>query len=172
MGQPTPEWATRISIRRPGRNFRACSASPTTSLITPPQYQNGVEMHFDWGASQFLTKQFQIGLVGYVYDEAGCDSGSGDRVGCFQSRVVGLGPQVEFIIPMCRLGDLGRVAGTPDCPIRSGGTAEGGRYMPDSPQRVIEDRTRNGLSALLCWTGGPEGANHRQIHQEGCGGPG
>jgi hypothetical protein len=32
------------------------------------QYQSGVDMHFDWGASQFLTKQFQIGLVGYVYD--------------------------------------------------------------------------------------------------------
>ncbi len=64
------------------------------------QYQNGVDMHFDWGASQFLTKQFQIGLVGYVYDEIGCDSGSGDRVGCFQSRVIGVGPQVGFVIPM------------------------------------------------------------------------
>ena len=64
------------------------------------QYQNGVDMHFDWGASQFLTKQFQIGLVGYVYDEVGCDSGSGDHVGCFQSRVIGVGPQVGFVIPM------------------------------------------------------------------------
>jgi hypothetical protein len=35
------------------------------------------------GASQFLTKQFQVGVVGYVYRELGCDSGSGDRVGCF-----------------------------------------------------------------------------------------
>jgi hypothetical protein len=26
-------------------------------------------MHFDWRASRFLTKQFQVGLVGYVYDE-------------------------------------------------------------------------------------------------------
>ena len=34
------------------------------------QYQNGVDMHLDWGASQFLTKQFQIGLVGYVYKES------------------------------------------------------------------------------------------------------
>ena len=34
------------------------------------QYQNGVDMHFDWGASQFLTKQFQVGLVGYVYKES------------------------------------------------------------------------------------------------------
>jgi len=64
------------------------------------QYQNGVDMHFDWGASQFLTKQFQAGLVGYVYQEVGCDSGSGDRVGCFQSRVVGVGPQLGFIIPL------------------------------------------------------------------------
>ena len=62
------------------------------------QYQNGVDLHFDWGASQFLTKQFQVGAVGYVYNEAGCDSGSGDRVGCFRSRVVGVGPQVGFII--------------------------------------------------------------------------
>jgi hypothetical protein len=64
------------------------------------QYQNGVDMHFDWSASQFLTKQFQVGLVGYVYKEIGCDSGSGDRVGCFQTQVVGVGPQLGFIIPL------------------------------------------------------------------------
>src|SRR5262249_32270765 len=64
------------------------------------QYQNGVDMHFDWGASQFLTKQLQVGLVGYVYRELGCDSGAGDRVGCFQSQVVGVGPQLGFIIPL------------------------------------------------------------------------
>ena len=32
--------------------------------------------------------------------ELGCDSGSGDRVGCFQSQVVGAGPQVGVIIPL------------------------------------------------------------------------
>jgi len=64
------------------------------------QYQNGVDMHFDWGASQFLTKQIQVGVVGYVYRELGCDTGAGDRVGCFQSQVVGAGPQVGFIIPL------------------------------------------------------------------------
>jgi hypothetical protein len=63
-------------------------------------YQNGVDMHFDWGASQFLTKQFQVGLVGYIYKEIGCDSGSGDRVGCFQSQVVGVGPQLGFMFPV------------------------------------------------------------------------
>src|SRR6186997_2478450 len=67
---------------------------------TATQYQNGVDMHFDWGASQFLTKQVLIGAVGYVYKEIGCDSGSGDRVGCFQSQVVGVGPQLGFIFPV------------------------------------------------------------------------
>jgi hypothetical protein len=73
----------------------------TYNTINPStQYQNGVDLHFDWGASQFLTKQWQVGLVGYVYQEIGCDSGSGDRVGCFQSRVMGLGPQLGYIFPV------------------------------------------------------------------------
>jgi hypothetical protein len=56
-------------------------------------------MHFDWAASQFF-EQFLIGAVGYVYKEVGCDSGSGNHVGCFQSQVVGMGPQLGFIIPL------------------------------------------------------------------------
>jgi hypothetical protein len=66
-------------------------------------YQSGVDMHFDWGASQFLSKQVQVGLVGYVYKQLGCDSGAGDRVGCFRSQVAGVGPQVGFIFPV---GDM------------------------------------------------------------------
>lgn len=73
----------------------------TYNFVNPStQYQNGVDLHFDWGASQFLTKQLQVGLVGYAYREVGCDSGSGDRLGCFQSQVLGLGPQIGFIFPV------------------------------------------------------------------------
>lgn len=46
---------------------------------------------------------FAVGVVGYLYDEIGCDSGSGDHVGCFQWRVVGLGPQISYLFPV---GDL------------------------------------------------------------------
>ena len=70
---------------------------------TATQYQSGADMHFDWGASQFLSKQVMVGLVGYVYKELGCDSGSGDRVGCFQSQVFGVGPQIGFLFPV---GDM------------------------------------------------------------------
>jgi hypothetical protein len=66
-------------------------------------YQNGVDMHLDWGASQFLTKQLQIGLVGYAYKQISCDSGAGDRVGCFESQVFGVGPQIGYIIPLGHL---------------------------------------------------------------------
>ena len=73
----------------------------TYNLINPStQYQNGVDMHFDWGASQFLSKQFMVGLVGYAYKDIGCDSGSGDQVGCFQSQVLGIGPQIGYIFPI------------------------------------------------------------------------
>jgi hypothetical protein len=73
----------------------------TANFVNPAtQYQNGVDMHFDWGASQFLSKQFLVGLVGYAYKDIGCDSGSGDRVGCFQSQVLGVGPQIGYLFPI------------------------------------------------------------------------
>jgi len=64
------------------------------------QYQNGVDFHLDWGASKFLTKQWQIGIVGYFFNQISCDSGAGDRVGCFESRVAGIGPQIGYIFPI------------------------------------------------------------------------
>jgi opacity protein-like surface antigen len=64
------------------------------------QYRNGTDLHFDWGASQFLGKNVQVGAVGYVYEQQSGDSGAGDKVGPFRSRVVGIGPQLGFIIPV------------------------------------------------------------------------
>jgi hypothetical protein len=86
-----------------GHEFSAV-AGFTYNLENPStNYQNGVDFHLDWAASQFLSKQFLVGVVGYLYQEVGCDSGSGDHVGCFQSRVVGLGPQVGYLFPIGEL---------------------------------------------------------------------
>ena len=83
-----------------GHEF-SVTAGLTYNFLNPStQYQNGIDAHVDWGLSQFLTKQFQIGTVGYVYQQLSCDSGSGDKVGCFESRVLGIGPQVGFIFPV------------------------------------------------------------------------
>lgn len=65
-------------------------------------YQNGVDMHLDWAASKFLTKQWQVGVVGYAYQQLTGDSGSGNRVGGFESRVFGIGPQIGYVFSIDR----------------------------------------------------------------------
>jgi hypothetical protein len=64
------------------------------------QYQNGIDFHFDWGASKFLSKQFFVGLVGYAYQQVTDDSGQNPILGGFQSRVFGVGPQIGYIFPV------------------------------------------------------------------------
>jgi hypothetical protein len=73
----------------------------TYNLTNPStNYQNGIDWHLDWGASQFLSKQFFVGAVGYFYDQLTADSGSAPILGPIESRVGGVGPQLGFIFPM------------------------------------------------------------------------
>ena len=60
-------------------------------------YQNGIDLHLDWGASQFLSERVHIGLVGYFYDQVTGDSGSGAVLGDFKSRVAAIGPQIGYL---------------------------------------------------------------------------
>ncbi len=64
------------------------------------QYQNGIDFHFDWGASQFLSKQVFVGLVGYFYQQVTDDLGQNPILGGFRSRVIGVGPQVGYLFPV------------------------------------------------------------------------
>jgi hypothetical protein len=89
--------------QKAGHEFSGVLGFTYNLINNSTDYRSGVDMHFDWGASQFLSKQFMVGLVGYVYKEIGCDSGSGDRLGCFQSQVLGVGPQIGFLFPV---GDM------------------------------------------------------------------
>jgi hypothetical protein len=63
-------------------------------------YQNGIDFHLDWGASQFLSEHWHVGLVGYVYQQLTGDSGAGATLGDFKSRVVGIGPQVGYFFAL------------------------------------------------------------------------
>ena len=85
-----------------GREFSATLGFTYNFENEHTNYQNGVDVHLDWGASQFLTKQWQVGLVGYWYDQLSCDSGSGNRVGCFKARVAGIGPQIGYVFPISK----------------------------------------------------------------------
>ena len=73
----------------------------TYNLTNPStNYQNGIDWHLDWGASQFLSKQFFVGAVGYFYDQLTADRGPAPFLGAVESRVGGVGPQFGFIFPM------------------------------------------------------------------------
>ena len=75
----------------------------TYNLMNPYlQYQNGIDFHLDWAASQFVSKNVQIGLVGYLYQQVTGDSGPGATLGPFMGRAVGIGPQIGFIIPISK----------------------------------------------------------------------
>jgi hypothetical protein len=67
---------------------------------TQTNYTNGIDWHLDWGASQFLTKQLQIGAVGYVYRQLTPDSGAPLILGSNESQVFGVGPQVGYVFPV------------------------------------------------------------------------
>src|SRR5882757_1263815 len=91
-----------------GHEFSAVAGFTYNFKNQTTQYQSGVDFHLDWGASQFLSKQFFVGLVGYAYDQVSGDSGTGDRVGSFESRVFAVGPQLGYIFPIAgKQGFLG-----------------------------------------------------------------
>jgi hypothetical protein len=87
------------------------------------QYQSGVDFHFDWGASHFLSKQFFAGVAGYAFQQITDDSGQNPVLGGFRSRVLGVGPQVGYIFPVGDMkGFLGlRVYGEFDASNRASG---------------------------------------------------
>jgi hypothetical protein len=91
-----------------GHEFSAVAGFTYNFKNQTTQYQSGVDFHLDWGASQFLSKQFFVGLVGYAYDQVSADSGSGDKLGAFESRVFAVGPQIGYIFPIAgKQGYLG-----------------------------------------------------------------
>jgi hypothetical protein len=73
----------------------------TYNFINPDtNYQSGIDFHFDWGASHFLSKQLFVGLVGYAYQQVTDDFGQNPVLGGFRSRVLGVGPQIGYIFPI------------------------------------------------------------------------
>jgi len=76
----------------------------TYNLANPDtQYRSGIDFHFDWGASHYLTKQLFVGIAGYAYQQITDDSGQNPILGGFRSRVFGVGPQIGYSF---QVGDM------------------------------------------------------------------
>ena len=61
---------------------------------------DGIDFHFDWGASRFLSKQLFVGMVGYAYQQVTDDIGAAPFLNGFKSRVFGFGPQLGYLFPI------------------------------------------------------------------------
>jgi hypothetical protein len=83
-----------------GHEFSVVTGATYNLKNVQTDYQNGIDWHLDWGASQFLTKQVQVGLVGYFYDQITPDRGCAPIICPFKSRVIGVGPQFGYIFPI------------------------------------------------------------------------
>jgi hypothetical protein len=82
-----------------GHEFSVVTGFTYNLINQSTGYQNGIDWHLDWGASQFLTQQLQVGAVGYVYQQITPDSGCNPILCPFESRVIGVGPQIGYIFP-------------------------------------------------------------------------
>ncbi len=85
-----------------GREFSVIAGLTYNFENSATQYQNGIDGHIDWAASQFLSESFHAGVAGYLYRQLSADSGSGALLGSFESRTNGAGPQVGYFFPFGR----------------------------------------------------------------------
>ena len=83
-----------------GREFSIVTGLTYNLRNNSTGYQNGVDWHIDWGASQFISKQLHVGAVGYFYNQLTADSGQLPILGENKSRVAGIGPQIGYIFPI------------------------------------------------------------------------
>ena len=82
-----------------GRELSILTGLTYNTLNQSTQYQNRLDWHVDWGASQFLSKSVLVGAVGYFYQQITGDRGAAQFLGENLSRVAAVGPQVGFIFP-------------------------------------------------------------------------
>ena len=94
-----------------GREASALLGVTYNLVNSETDYRSGVDLHFDWDVSQFVSEQWQLGVVGYVYQQLSADNyptqgaeGAlrAQLLGSFKSRIAAVGPEVGYVF---KLGD-------------------------------------------------------------------
>ena len=80
-----------------GLEFSGVLGATYNWMNNQTNYQNGIDSHLDWSISQFVSQNWQGGIAGYGYYQLTADSGSGNRVGAFKSRIAAVGPQIGYL---------------------------------------------------------------------------
>ena len=88
-----------------GRKFSAVLGLTYNWKNPDTDYRNGVDLHLDWALSRFLSEQWHVGVVGYVYQQLTADTYSTDGIagalrkqtlGSLKSSVAAVGPEVGY----------------------------------------------------------------------------
>jgi hypothetical protein len=72
-------------------------------INTATSYRTGDELHFEWDVNEHFASGFSLGAGGYIYDQVTGDSGSGNRIGAFEGRVVAVGPLLGYTFRIMNL---------------------------------------------------------------------
>jgi len=89
-----------------GREWSAVAGLTYNLRNSDTDYKNGVDLHIDWAASQFLSANWQVGLVGYVYQQLSADQYPTNGIegalrsqvlGSFKSAVASVGPELGYV---------------------------------------------------------------------------
>lgn len=92
-----------------GLEFSAVAGLTYNWKNADTNYRNGVDSHLDWAVSRFLSENWQVGAVGYVYYQLSNDTYPTDGVigeirqrvlGGFKARVASVGPEVGYVFKM------------------------------------------------------------------------
>lgn len=98
LGHAAVDWGAAYTYLNPDSGWEFSALAGLTYNWENPytDYQSGIDSHLDWGASRWVSKNWELGVAGYVYYQLTDDSGSGDDVGGNRSRVAALGPQIAY----------------------------------------------------------------------------
>src|SRR5215467_14237788 len=94
-----------------GHEFTAVAGLTGNFKNPSTDYTNGLDFHLDWAAAQFLSKQVFVGAVGYVYDQLTPDQGCHPIICPFESRVIGIGPQLGYLFPVGTMQGYANIKG-------------------------------------------------------------
>ena len=87
-----------VTWLNPATGLELSSAAGFTFNLENPDtnYKTGTEFHWEFAAVQNFSKQFALGLNGYLYQQVEGDSGSGATLGSFKGRTIAIGPVVNW----------------------------------------------------------------------------
>jgi hypothetical protein len=72
-------------------------------------YKSGDLLHFDGSIQQMFpvgSGFANLGVEGFYFTQATCDSGSGATLGCFKGKTMGVGPVAGYVLPLSKTETL------------------------------------------------------------------